>query len=125
MLVAAANLLIMGKRFWQIFFYSLVSGALTGLAYALSYFGKFDLRNLWEHHLEIAFAACSIGAILGAIFSPVAYYCLKDKNLIIIVPLLYSSAFVAITWMTLIGNRIGNDSLGLLVLSFSGSWLFF
>jgi hypothetical protein len=102
----------MGKRFWQIFFLSLLAGVLTGLAFASSYLGKFDFRNLLEHHLEVAFVAVAIGIILGILFSQMAYWCLKDKNLVIILPLLFISAVLATAWLTLAAHRIGNSFLG-------------
>ncbi len=102
----------MGKRFNQIFIFGVLAGVLTGLAFASSYFGEFDIRNLWEHHLEVAGVALAVGIILGALLSFWAYFCLWDKNLVIILPLLCISAFSATIWLTLFGHRLGWNFFG-------------
>jgi hypothetical protein len=93
------------KRFFLIFFFSLVAGCLTALAYVVSLDGKFNINNITLPAVaEIAF---TIGVISGAILSPLGYWCLKDKRLMIVLPLLYFIAFIVTVIVTLLLRFFG------------------
>ena len=101
------------NKFWVIFLFSLLAGVLTGLAFSSSFFGEFDLAKSIHRHLEVTVVACTFGIILGALFSQMANWALKDKNLFFILPMLYGLSFVATVMLTLLGHRIGRIGLGL------------
>jgi hypothetical protein len=101
----------MGKRFWQIFPFSLLAGVLTALAFTMSYGCEFDFLALLILP-DVTILSCVVGILLGALLSLWAYFCLWDKYLLITLPLLYVFAFWATVLLNLIAPRIKLDFLG-------------
>jgi hypothetical protein len=84
---------------------SLLSGALSGFSFLLLMLRFFTIKSYLND--VIIFAALVTGVISGALLSPLAFWCLKDKNLWVIVPILNISLFLLIMLLRPIASCIG------------------
>ena len=105
------------SRLVLILIFSLLGSVLTAFAFAASFFGTFDLNTL--RLPAVATIALMYSAVAGVVFSPFMYWCLKDKNLLVTLPVLYTSACVATVLLNILGLRIRFYTLG-----FYGAHLF-
>ena len=94
---------LMENSFKKIFFLGLPAGVLTCFAFIVGYFEEKNFVRFfsslitmtsWDiacHNIISFIFLILLGTFFAALLSPWAYFCLRDKNLIIILPLLYVS----------------------------------
>lgn len=79
--------------FYSIIGYSLIGSLITTFTFAASASGKLQLSTLTLP--MVAETALIVGAICGILLSPLMYWSLKDKNLLTILPIIYTLAFIS------------------------------
>lgn len=82
-------------NFFSIVFFSVVGSILTTLSWAFMA-TDFELILLITPATAVAQIALTVGFILGLLMSPLMYWCLKDKNLYVILPTIYILIIVAV-----------------------------
>ncbi len=87
------------KRFFLILIFSILAGGLTCYSFLLVAW-KFHFRPPDVETEITGTIALAVGFIGGGLLSPLGYWCLKDKNLVVILPILYISAFVVTALLT-------------------------
>jgi len=86
-----------GRRYFVILALSIVGGVVTGLAFAATGSGSLFLPVII---MPLSLITIGVyGSVCGIIISPVAYWCLRDKKLSKVVPIIYLSVIVA-TWIS-------------------------
>ncbi|MHB8068562.1 MAG: hypothetical protein ACYDIC_11775 [Desulfobaccales bacterium] len=106
------------NKFWVVFIFAVLAGLLTAYAFVASIRGKFDPFFSLGEPIETA-VAFPVGVFSGGLLSLWGYFCLWDKKLIIILPLLYGSAFAVTVLLNIVGERNGLKGLG-----FWGAYVF-
>jgi branched-subunit amino acid ABC-type transport system permease component len=92
--------------------FSMLGSFITAFEFAASSSGKFQISTLLLPSVsQIAFIA---SIAFGILLSPLMYWCLRDKNLIVVLPIIYSLAFILTTLLCFIHPRI----------SFCGAFVF-
>jgi hypothetical protein len=101
------------NNFWVVFIFAVLAGLLTAHAFVVSVNGKFDPFFSLGQPIENVIAHI-IGIFAGALLSLWGYFCLWDKKLIVILPILYTSAFAVTVLLNIFGERHGMKGLGFL-----------
>ena len=83
---------------------SILGSLVTTFSYAASAGGKFAPSFL--RLPMVAPMAVIWGIIFGVLLSPLMYFCLRDKNLIIVLPIVYFLAFIVAVLLCYIGHRV-------------------
>lgn len=93
------------NNYWTILVFSLLGSFITVFAYAATSSGKFQFTNLTLPAVSPISIMSAI--ILGMLLSPLMYWTIKDKNLLIVLPIIYLLAFVITVLLCYIDQRIG------------------
>ena len=91
--------------FLVILLFSLIASFVTAFSYASTSLGHFDPGVLARPGV-IQVASFS-ALILGFVFSPLGYWCLRDKNLFVVVPILVVLAFIIVVALCYIHPKVG------------------
>jgi hypothetical protein len=85
--------------------FSIIGSFITAFAFAASSSGRFSLSTLM---LPGVVQTASIAAIVfGIVFSPFMFWCLKGKNLLLVLPIAYVLAFIITVLLSFIDQRLG------------------
>jgi hypothetical protein len=91
--------------FLSILGFSLLGSFITTFSFAASSTGKLQIATLFLP--AVAQVASIAGIGFGIFLSPLMYWCLKDKKLKVVLPIMYSFAFVCTTALSLIHPKVG------------------
>lgn len=85
--------------------FSLLGSFITAFTFAASASGKLQFSNLTlPAVVQVTFI---VAVICGIFLSPLMYWCLKGKNLLIALPVVYCLAFIVTVLLCFIHPRVG------------------
>ncbi len=92
-------------NFFTMIGFSLLGCFITIFAFAASSSGQFRLNTLT---LPGVIQTASLYAVVcGILLWPLMYWCLKGKNLLIILPIIYVLAFLVTVLLTILDPKVG------------------